>query len=207
MLALVLGLSVLGAPAMAQDVWITEDLPVFEYEFDGQAYLIERDQDEEATIEGSFAKTSRPCPPFCVHAMEAAPGVTTVGELELIDFLAVEVEAGTGLLIDSRLANWYDAGTIPGAINMPFNLFNPEENPFFEPVVGLLGAQKRGDAWDFSEAKKLALFCNGAWCDQSPRAIRNLISIGYPPEKLFYYRGGMQSWLSMGFNTMLPAGS
>lgn len=197
-------LLVAGPPAAsAQEVWITPDLPVFEYEAEGQTYLIERNQDQEAVIEGSFAKTSRPCPPFCVHPMIAAPGVETVGELELLDFLSEHVEAGTGLLIDSRLANWYDAGTIPGAINLP----EPDNNPFFEPIIRQLGARRVAGGWDFAETRHLLLFCNGAWCDQSPRAIRDLIAAGYPAERLKYYRGGMQSWLQMGFVTQKPAAS
>ncbi|HSF93093.1 MAG TPA: rhodanese-like domain-containing protein, partial [Paracoccaceae bacterium] len=75
------------APAHAQAVWITPDLPFFEYEANGEFYLIERNQDNEARLEGSFAKTSRPCPPFCVQPIEVADGVTTVAEVELIDFL------------------------------------------------------------------------------------------------------------------------
>lgn len=201
------GLGLIGAPSWAQDVWITEDMPFAQFSFLGQDYLIERNQDPEARLEDSFAKTSRPCPPFCVHAMEAAPGVETIGELELIEFLETEVSAGSGLLVDARLEDWYRSGTIPGSVNLPFNLFDPEDNPFFEPILVQLGAVKDRGRWDFSGARRLALFCNGAWCDQSPRAIRNLIAVGYPAEKLLYYRGGMQSWLVMGFSTVQPAGS
>ncbi len=45
---------------------------------------------------------------------------------------------------------------------------------------------------DFTAAKGLVLFCNGPACDQSARAIRGLLSVGYPASKLFDYRGGMQ---------------
>ena len=57
---------------------------------------------------------------------------------------------------------------------------------------------------DFTNAINLALFCNGPWCDQSPRAIKGLINAGYPPEKIQYYRGGMQAWKSFGLTTVLP---
>ena len=204
--ALVLALTV-GAQARAENVWITPDMPFFEYTVRGQTHVIERDQNEESTITGSFAKTSRKCPPFCIHPMIAAEGVKTVGELELLEFVADYVETDLGLLVDARLANWYDAGTIPGSVNLPFNLFNPDDNPFFVPVVSQLGAKRKDDgSWDFAGAKRLLLFCNGPWCGQSPRAIRNLVSIGYPAEKLYYYRGGMQSWLMMGLPTVKPEG-
>lgn len=196
-----------GPPAQAQNVWLTPDLPYFEYTVRGQTYVIERNQDEDATITGSFARTSRKCPPRCIHPMTAANGVVTVGEIELMEFVADYVETDRGLLIDARLPGLYDAGTIPGSVNLPFNLFSPRDNPFFEPVIRQVGGLPRADgSWDLSGAKHLLLFCSGPWCDQSTRAIRNLISIGYPPFKLHYYRGGMQSWLMMGLPTVKPDG-
>ena len=72
--------------------------------------------------------------------------------------------------------------------------------------LSLLGAKVGGDGnWDFDNATTLALFCNGPWCDQSPRAIRNLVDAGYPPEKLKYYRGGMQMWLLLGLTVTTPS--
>ena len=56
------------------------------------------------------------------------------------------------------------------------------------------------------EAKDLVLWCNGPACGQSPRAIHGLIEVGYPPQKLFYYRGGMQLWQLFGLTTALPEG-
>lgn len=198
---------VLAAPlGRAQDVRITEDMMFFEFEANGNFHVIEREQDQEARIDDSFARTSRPCPPFCIHPMEAAPGVETVGELEVLSFLRDHVEPGTGVLIDSRLNDWYDAGTIPGAINLPFTLFNATpENPFVDPLMKKFGGRLRSNGrWDFSQAMELCLFCNGPWCDQSPQAIRNLIALGYPVEKIRYYRGGLQNWLMMGLTTEVP---
>ncbi|MCV2880420.1 rhodanese-like domain-containing protein [Actibacterium sp. XHP0104] len=199
----------LSMPASAQDVFITQELPFFEFDNGEEFHVIERDQNTDAVIPEAFAKTSRPCPPFCVQPMEAAEGVETIGELELLQFLDEHVEKGTGALIDARVESWYRGGTIPGSINLAFNLFeNPEENPFLVPVLQLLGGVQAADGtWDFTEAKDLALFCNGPWCGQSPRAIRNLISVGYPPEKLRYYRGGMQAWLALGLSVHVPGNS
>ena len=47
---------------------------------------IMRNQDTANTIHPDYAKTSRKCPPFCVQPMQVAPGVTTVGEVELLEF-------------------------------------------------------------------------------------------------------------------------
>lgn len=204
--ALVLSVFAFTSPLFAQDVWITSEIPFVELEINNEFMVIERNPDNNAVIPAAFAKTSRPCPPFCVHPMSIADGVETYGELELLDFLDNSVQSGTGLLIDARTPRFYNAGTIPGSINLPFNLVTPDDsNPFLNPILAQLGGEQQGDgSWDFSNAKQMVLFCNGPWCGQSPRAIRNLISIGYPPEKLKYYRGGMQNWLMFGLTVVIP---
>ncbi|WP_232823065.1 rhodanese-like domain-containing protein [Oceanibium sediminis] len=204
--ALACGIGIIASGASAQDVNITQDLPFFEFDNGQRFIVIERNQDNEAVIDPSFAKTSRPCPPFCIHPMSAGPGVDTYGELEIMSFLEDKVATGRGYLVDARLRNWYDAGTIPGSVNLPFTLFEgDEQNPFLDGILQLLGGKPNAEGkWDFSEAKELALFCNGPWCDQSPRAIRKLLEAGYPPSKLKYYRGGMQNWLLLGLTVEIP---
>lgn len=192
--------------ATAQDVRITEDMMDAEYRFNGKTYVISRNQDPNNRIPDAYAKTSRSCPNFCIQPMKVHEGVETVGELELLSFLQEYVSTGKGFLIDSRTSDWHEKGTIPGAVNLPFNVFVPsDENVFFDSVMVMLGG-KQSDfgEWEFSDPKDLMLFCNGPWCDQSPTAIRNLLAINYPPEKLHYYRGGMQNWYGMGFSTELP---
>jgi len=56
--------------------------------------------------------------------------------------------------------------------------------------------------WDFTDAKILVIYCNGLWCGKSPRMIRKLIKLGYPAQKIKYYRGGMQAWKSVGLTTV-----
>ena len=191
---------------MAQEVRITPEIPFVELFLNDAFVVIERSQDNEAVITPAFAKTSRPCPPFCIHPMSAGPGVETVGEVEVIAFLENNVQANDGFLVDSRTVEFFNAGTIPGSINLPFNLFTPSnENPFLAPLLSRLGGTLQDDGkWDFSASSKLMLFCNGPWCDQSGRAINNLLTLGYPAEKLFYYRGGMQNWLMAGLNIQVP---
>ena len=186
------------------EVGITGDLPYVMVNHRGIPVRIQRIQDTGNRLVDDFSKTSRPCPPFCIHPLEAAPGVQTLGELELLEFLKSDVETGHGLLIDARMPNWYESETIPGAINIPFVIFTTESGKR-DKILSLLGVV-RGETGllDFSAAQELALFCNGPWCDQSPRAIKGLISAGYPPEKLNYFRGGMQSWKMFGLTTVLP---
>lgn len=200
-----IGLFMAMAPALhAQTVNITEDMAEAEFTVAGQSVTISRNQDTQHQIEGEFARTSRSCPPFCIQPAVVAPGVETIAELELIEFLKGPVQDGSGLLIDSRVPDWFAKGTIPGAINVPFTTLDPV-NGFRDQILEALGARKTADGMDFSEVLDLALFCNGPWCGQSPHAIRDLLDAGYPPEKIHYYRGGMQDWLMMGLTVEKPA--
>jgi rhodanese-related sulfurtransferase len=210
------------------EIKITETLPYLDVPYEGKTVRIQRIQNEENVLTGGFAKTSRKCPPFCVHSMQVAPGVTTVGELELLDFLKQRVSSGTGLLIDARTPEWYTKGTIPGSVNIPFNVFQKDSSEpemkaaldkigvkprtpgmierLWVSIKRLLGMQVNENSlnWDFTKSKHLLLWCNGPWCDQSPRAIRALIALGYPVNKLSYYRGGMQDWLVLGLTVVVP---
>ncbi len=49
-------------------------------------HKIMRNQDNSATVNPAFAKTSRPCPPFCIQPMQLRPGIETLGEQELIHY-------------------------------------------------------------------------------------------------------------------------
>ena len=52
-------------------------------------------------------------------ADQSCPGVETIGENEMIDYLE-QMSAGDDsiLVIDSRTPNWVERGQIPGAINL-----------------------------------------------------------------------------------------
>ncbi|MEN8304501.1 MAG: rhodanese-like domain-containing protein [Campylobacterota bacterium] len=161
---------------------------------------------------GNFAHESVPeaCKSTYVHtkgkllSMHLDKDLETYGELEVLYFIKEMQQNKQMLLIDSRKEKWYKYRTIPGAINMPFNYF--EENYdyafHFEYALKHLGVfiEKDGE-FDFSDAKTLLLFCNGPWCDQSPRMIFALMKLGYPAEKLKWYRGGMQDWLGAGMTS------
>src|SRR4030065_501026 len=105
-IVLVLGSLLLPPVAAAKEVNITEYLPEVKFTANGKRYTIERIQNVNNDLTGSFAKTSRKCPPFCIHPMEVAPGVATVGELEILEFLKNKVGSGVGLLIDARAKSW-----------------------------------------------------------------------------------------------------
>lgn len=176
-------------PALAQEpVNIRPDLPSVTVETPDGPAEIGRIQDNAHEITGEWARTSRPCPPFCIQPMSPAPGVTTIGELELLDMLA-DPEA---IVIDSRTPDWFAGGTIPGAVNIPYTVV-PDR-------LDELGCEIDFEGFVCDEARPVALFCNGLWCGQSPSAIRRMIAAGFPAEKIFYYRGGMQSWRLLGLS-------
>ncbi len=217
--------------AYAKDisVKITKDKSYSTVHADGELIKISRIQDTSHVIEGSFSKTSRPCPPFCINPLSIDDRVETVAELEVIKFMETVMYRGDGVLVDARTPSWYKKGTIPGSINIPFTTFEKEAsdvelaevleslgavertdvNPVLRMVeiVGLMGGDDKTEQWDFSQAKELLLWCNGPWCGQSPRAIRGLLKAGYPADKLYYYRGGMQMWQSLGLTTIVPKGN
>lgn len=185
-------------------VMIKENLPYVEVDHHGIKVKVTRIQDTENRLIDDFSKTSRPCPPFCIHPIQAAPDIKTFGEIELLEFLQNNATSKKGLLIDARMPEWYESETIPGSVNIPFVIFTKLSTKRGR-VLELLGAVKdESGNFDFTNAKNLCLFCNGPWCDQSPRAIQGLINAGYPPEKLAYYRGGMQLWKLFGLTTVLP---
>ncbi len=196
------------ASAAEPTVKITHDLAEVEGQHDGQTIRIGRNQDPANTIKPKFARTSRRCPPFCIQPLRLADGVETIGELEMLDYLR-RAAAGDDrvLIIDSRGPDWLRHGTIPGAINIPFKRLSPrsaDEADIARILTQRFGARRTAEFWRFDRAKTLVFFCNGAWCGQSPTNIRALLRIGYPPAKLKWYRGGMQSWESVGLTTVDP---
>ena len=197
--------------AAALEVNITPDLGRLEVRHGDRMVTVVRNQDTQAMIDPAYARTSRPCPPFCVQPMKVAEGVETVGEIELLAFMKTRLADGTGVLIDARTPRWYQAGTIPGSVNIPYTQLNPAQGAddiTLEDALLPLGATLGDDEnWDFSRARHLVLWCNGPWCGQSPAAIRGLLSIGYPADKLLYYRGGMQLWQIFGLPLVKPDGT
>ena len=202
----------LSLNVFAQDVEvkITPDLESVEVTHEGEKVSIMRNQDTENTITQSFSKTSRPCPPFCIQPMSLAPGVETIGEVEMLDYLA-KVEGGDDsiIVIDSRTPDWFERGTIPGAMNLPWTALNPAKGAdplsIAEIMEEVLGVTESEGLFDYSNAKTAVMFCNGMWCGQSPNNIKNLLKFGYPAHKIKWYRGGMQDWEILGLTTVKPA--
>lgn len=219
-----LSASAFAEGAAGKPVGITPDLMSVNVKHHGAASEIKRDQNNSATVNPDFAKTSRPCPPFCIQPIVLAEGVETLGEVEVIEYLNKKYNEGddTILVIDSRTPDWVSKGTIPGSINIPWTKLNPKKGATTDGIIEILtgefGAKLAegkdsldvdeaiaqgnvGEVIDYSGAKTLVMFCNGMWCGQSPANIKDLLKFGYPAEKIKWYRGGMQDWSILGLST------
>ena len=199
------GLLLAGSAAVMADqpVGITAQQPWLDVVHEGRGVRIQREPDNLNQIDPDFALTSRPCPPYCIQPMQLGPGVETVGELEVLDYLRRGADGA--LVIDSREADWLvRSGIIPGARHLPWERLHParaDPEAIAEILLLQFGASRAGPLWNFEHAKTLVFYCNGPWCGQSPTNIRQLLALGYPAHKLKWYRGGMQVWKSLGLTT------
>jgi len=116
-----------------------------------------------------------------IRPVQLADGVCTAGELEVLEHL----DRGLSL-IDSRPAEAYGFATIPGACNIPHDE-TAERISQLDP------------------AQPTIFFGNGSQCAASPQAIDALLTSGYPPAAIHYYRGGLHDWISLGLPTEPPA--
>ena len=132
--------------------------------------------------------------PISIH-----PEVETYGEMEVMHFFKMMQKDSNKILVDTRSDEWFKARTIPGAVNIPHDDIDKEESLVedYQKAFETMQVKKRKGMYDFSEAKTMVLFCNGSWCSQSANMIKELIAIGYPAEKLKWYRGGMHDWLNL----------
>ena len=178
---------------------ISKGVKSVDIELNGEKFTIMRNQTAGNKISSLYETTNRGTP----QPMVIAPGVETLGEVELIEYIKKAQNDETIAFIDSRKPGWHAKLRIPGSINVPFTNFN-EKDTAIEWMEDEMGVSENDDGTlDFSEAKTLVLYCNGYWCGQTPGMVKNaeyaLLKMGYPAEKIKYYRGGMQAWVSLGF--------
>ncbi len=132
--------------------------------------------------------------------------IKTIGENEVLEFIYTKTlkEPNKYALIDSRKAIWFEQETIPSALSVPYEDLKYDED-FVEDLKKAyknLGVKVLdNDKFDFSNAKTVVFFCNGAWCPISSKSMTYLIKLGYPKEKMMWYRGGMTSWKVLSLTT------
>lgn len=109
-----------------------------------------------------------------IQPIQADERVVTIGELDVIEHQAKNMQ-----IIDARIYETSGTPTIKGSKNIPHS-----------EIV------ERMD--ELNREQPAIFFCNGPQCPQSPTAIRALLEAGYPHEKIYYYRGGMHDWITLG---------
>ena len=159
----------------------------------------------EVLIKRTAMKGMESCPPFCIEPL-TINGVTTVGELETLAFIDKLKEKKGRLLIDVRVNKEYTMSTIPGAINLPAYMLE-DKSPYQEEVLKLLGAKKivtkkEKTKWYFKETHALLIFGQSATHNEASTVIKKLLDLGYPEEKVLYYRAGIESWKTFGLTTI-----
>ncbi len=128
--------------------------------------------------------------------------IKTYSEIEVMNFLYSKTSKNSAeyILVDSRVKSWFDFRTIPSSVNIPFEDLKYDEDfeEDFNKAYKNLGIKVLNkNKYDFTNAKTAVFFCNGPWCPISSKSIKYLSSIGYPENKMIWYRGGMSSWESL----------
>jgi len=185
-----------GTQINAVDIKITEELSSITAEDKGNNIVIKRIQNPNTKLNSAFMDTKKECPPYCIQPMNIDK-VKTVGEIEVLEFIKNMKDSDGLLLIDARTRAWHKKGTIPSSINLPFTMLK-KDGKYINKILTLLGGIKSGNSWSFDNAQTLLIYSNGAWDEQATLAIKNLLDMGYPTNKLRYYRGGMQMWNLVG---------
>ena len=183
-------------------VAISKGVKSIEMNLNDEKFTLMRNQNRGNKISSLYETTDRGAP----QPMIIAPGVETLGELEFIEYMKKAQTDKNIAVIDSRKPGWFARLRIPGAVNVPYTNFNERDSAieWMEDEMGVV--EKDDGTLDFSNAKTLALYCNGYWCGQTPGMVKNakysLLKMGYPASKIKYYRGGMQAWTSLGFTVV-----
>ena len=154
---------------------------------------------KDLTISRSIRDNKSSCPPFCIEPMNIK-GVKTVGELETLAFIKNLKAKERTLMLDTRESSYYQEGTILGALNLPSHMLQIESQ-YFQEVMRVLGIKKVAHKWQFKEIHTLLIFDDGITDEKASNAIKSLLKISYPSDKILYYRGGFRSWTDLGLTT------
>jgi rhodanese-related sulfurtransferase len=127
--------------------------------------------------------------------------IKTLSEIEVLEFIYSKSSKNpkSYALVDTRKPVWFNQQTIPGSINVPFeDLIYDEDfkDEFYKAYenLGIKIIDIKKNKFDFSNAKIVVFFCNGPWCPISTKTINYFLDLGYPANKMMWYRGGMSEW-------------
>ena len=120
----------------------------------------------------------------------------------LLKFIQTKGNHQKGLILDIRDKKSYKKESIPSAVNIPAKVLSNELK--MQKILKALGAKKtKNGTLNTTEAMYLILYSHGNWCDKAPLFIKKLLKLGYPSDKMLYYRGGFQMWKILGFTTVI----
>ncbi len=103
-------------------------------------------------------------------------------EFIALDMAIMDHQAGDVIFIDARDPEEFACGTIPGAINIPFDyLPDGDLRPYLDSAMSYP-----------EEGQRIITFCSGEECDLSLHMGRNLQAEGYTNIAIFF--GGAREW-------------
>jgi rhodanese-related sulfurtransferase len=91
------------------------------------------------------------------------------------------LDGGTALFIDARPPEDYEAGHLPGAVNLPAYEFDD----YFPEIVEQI-----------EEAPRLIVYCDGAECSDSIHVAERLLEFGFSDISVF--EAGYRAWTEAG---------
>lgn len=99
-----------------------------------------------------------------------------------VDSALLDFNSRAALFVDAREPEEFECGTIPGAVNIPFD-YLPEGDlgPYIDSALSHL-----------PKGAKVITFCSGEECDLSLHLARNMQSLGYSNLAIFF--GGAREW-------------
>lgn len=169
------------------------------FAFNGVRVEITRNNPDMARFSKVFTGAGAGCGTPCINPMQAAQGVQTIGETEVLGFLVDEVGGNRGLMVDARMPADRAKGHIPGSVSLPHAALVTDTG-FKADILTALGAREMDGVFNFADARALLVYDNGPSTEDAEILVRGLLSAGYPPEKIQYYRGGMLAWSMLGFS-------
>lgn len=199
--------SILLIPMMSLCLWagqydkvkITPSMSYVYVYHKGKAVKVHRIQNTSHKLTGEYAKQYRPGK--YIQAVKIHKDIQTIGEVELLEFMQKKGNSKKGIVIDVREKSYYQNETIPSSVNIPLHVTTSKRK--MKKILQFLGIEKLNDSSvDKSKAIELVLFTHGIWGNEATKFINKLLILGYPSNKIFYYRGGIQMWKILGFTTV-----
>lgn len=199
-IAFILVWAVSASAGQYDKVKITPDMSYIYVYHKGKAVKVHRIQNTKHKLTGEYAKIYRPGKD--IQPIKMHKDIQTIGEVELLKFMKKKGNTSKGLVVDLRSKTAYKAESIPSAVNIPASI--KDNKVKIEKVLKILGAARSADGTlDTSKVMDIAFYCNGLWCDKSSEVIKTFLELGYPANKMLYYRGGFQMWKILGFTTVV----